>query len=451
MIPAGIFLTASFIFCKFVQDKRTLMYKRTENIVELDDALSFTGPLSFNMMFKPAGSLCNLDCRYCYYLDKSEIYGGREPRMSLEMLEKAVKSYIEANENDEVMFNWHGGEPLIMGIDFYRKAVEFEKKYAAGKTVYNTVQTNGVLLDREWADFFRENGFLVGVSIDGPEEIHDRYRKDKGGGSVFGKVVRGIECLKDGGVPFNTMTTINRASEGKGKEIYRFLKSLGSRYMQFMPVMEHVKYSTDSKGRPIKGRMPWIVDPMEDGAMMAPWSVSSIGFGKVMCDIFDLWVRADVGSVFVGLFDATLANWCGIRPGTCIYDRTCGGNSVMEHNGDIYPCDHFVYPGYLLGNIMTGSLREIMRSGKQMKFGMDKRAALPYKCRKCKYLFACNGECPKHRFNRTDHAETGLNALCEGYYMFFEHVSPYMDKMAEFVSASKPAALVMQWARIMKA
>ena len=405
-----------------------------QNLLLLEDAVRIAGPAAFNVMLKPAGSLCNLGCAYCYYLDKADIYGGREPRMSEAMMETVVREYIAANDVPEVVFNWHGGEPLVLGLDFYRKAMDFQRKYAGGKTVFNTLQTNGTLLTPEWADFLKEHHFLVGISIDGPRDIHDKYRRDKGGAPTFDKVLHGLRLLQEHGVEFNTMSTVNKASEGRGLEVYQFLKSLGSRYMQFMPVVEHVK----------DGR---IVSPAADGTRLAPWSVSSRGFGRFMCEIFDHWVRNDVGRCFVGLFDATLANWCGVTPGTCAYDRTCGGNSVIEHNGDLYPCDHFVYPQHKLGNIAETPLRTMMESPRQVKFGIDKRNALPEKCFRCKYLHLCNGECPKHRFNRTEAGETGLNALCEGYYRFYDHTAPYMQKMRELLEQELPPAYVMPWAR----
>ena len=408
-----------------------------QNQLLLEDAVRITGPAAFNVMLKPAGSLCNLGCAYCYYLDKADIYGGREPRMSEAMLETVIREYIAANDVPEVTFNWHGGEPLVLGLDFYRKAMDLEKKYSDGKTVFNTLQTNGTLLTPEWADFLRDNRFLVGISIDGPRDIHDKYRKDKGGAPTFDKVLRGVALLRDHGVEFNTMSTVNKVSEGRGLEVYRFLQSIGSRYMQFMPVVEHVK-----------GRR--IVSPATEGAKLAPWSVSSLGFGKFMCEIFDYWVRNDVGRTFVGLFDATLANGCGVRPGTCAYDRTCGGNAVIEHNGDLYPCDHFVYPEYRLGNICETPIRTMMESPRQVKFGIDKRNSLPAKCFRCKYLHLCNGECPKHRFNRTESGETGLSALCEGYYRFYDHTAPYMEKMRELLLQELPPAYVIPWARMRK-
>ena len=414
----------------------------------LQDAVRLSGPLAFNIMIKPAGSLCNLDCNYCYYLDKSEIYGGKEPRMSLDMLERVVRDYIQANEVPEVTFNWHGGEPLVLGLDFYRKALEFEREYADGKVIHNTIQTNGTLLTDEWADFMAANGFLTGISIDGPQDIHDKYRRDKGGAPTFSKVLRGIRALQRAGAPFNTMSTVNKASEGRGREVYRFLKSIGSRYMQFMPVVEHVKYPVGADGKVRKTARPFIVDPSTEGAVIARWSVSDVAFGKFLCDIFDDWVVGDVGQYFVNQFDATLARWCGQMPGTCVFWETCGGNAIIEHNGDLYPCDHFVYPRYRLGNVLTDSIKGMMTSDAQVKFGIDKRNALPAKCRRCEWFFACNGECPKHRFNRTESGETGLNALCAGYSLFYRHVSPYMEKMKELLKEKQSPAGVIPWARM---
>ena len=419
-----------------------------KDTITLHEAESHShGPFAFNLMIKPAGSLCNLDCHYCYYLDKAEIYHGVQPRMTVEMLEILTREYIAANDVPEVTFNWHGGEPLVMGLDFYRKAVEFQKEYAGGKIIHNTLQTNGTLITREWADFFRQHQFLIGISIDGPADIHDKFRKDKGGQPTFDKVMRGLTILRQAGVEFNTMSTVNKSSEGRGLEVYQFLKSIGSRYMQFMPVVEHVKYPADPSGKILKKARPYIVSPDGPDARLANWSVSSKGFGKFMCDIFDYWVRNDVGNYFVNLFDSTLAGHCGAKPGLCAYDVTCGGNTVVEHNGDVYPCDHFVYPEYLIGNIKERPLREIATSEVQTKFGLDKRNTLPSKCFACKYMHLCHGECPKHRFNRTDNGDTGLSALCSGYHMFYEHTFPYMAKMKELLENRMSPSFVIPWAR----
>lgn len=421
-----------------------------KDTLTLDDAARICGPRAFNLMIKPAGSLCNLDCHYCYYLDKVAIYGGREPKMSIDMLETVIREYINANEVDEVCFNWHGGEPLVMGLDFYRKAVEFEQKYCGNKRVRNTIQTNGTLLTPEWASFLKENGFLVGISVDGAGAVHDRYRRDKAGMPTLDRVVRGIELLYRAGVEYNTMTTVNKASEGHGLETYNFMKSLGSRYMQFMPVVEHIKYPSGSDGKPNKSARPFIVDPSEEDARLAPWSVSPIAYGKFMCEIFDHWVRSDVGSYYVNLFDCTLAGWVGATPGTCAYAETCGGNSIIEHNGDVYCCDHFVYPKYRLGNIATDSLASMMDSPKQVSFGIGKRNGLPRACLRCQWFKACHGECPKHRFNVNENGETGLNVLCDGLRLFFSHVSAYMDYMASCLKNGAAPASIMLWARSRK-
>lgn len=407
------------------------MHMDHKDTLTLQDAVRITGPQAFNIMIKPVGSLCNLRCRYCYYLDKADIYGGKEPRMTYEMLETFIREYIAANDVPEVLFNWHGGEPLLMGLDFYRKAIQLQKKYASGKRIRNALQTNATLVTAEWADFFRENGFLIGVSLDGPKDVHDCYRAGKGGGSTSERVVKGIAELYKAGVDYNIMATVNRKSEGRGLEIYQFLKGAGTRFIQFMPVLEHVK----------DGR---IVSPDEEGSQIAPWSVSAEGFGRFLCDIFDYWVRHDVGSVFINQFDSTLAMWCGEQPGTCTFAQTCGGNSVIEHNGDLYPCDHFVYEDYRIGNVLETDLRTLMASEKQIRFGIDKRNGLPKKCVTCRWYFACHGECPKHRFNRTDSGEPGLNALCDGYNMFFSHVAPYMERMKQLLSEGRPPADIMR-------
>ena len=401
-----------------------------KDTMTLSDAERLAGPLSFNLMIKPAGSLCNLGCSYCYYLDKAEIYSGREPVMSIDMLETVIRKYIETCETPEVTFNWHGGEPLVLGKDFFRKVLEFERRYADGKVIHNTMQTNGILLDSEWAAILRAGNFLTGISVDGPAEIHDRFRRDRRGGPTLDKVLRGIAVLQEAGAEFNTMTTINKASEGKGALVYEFLKSIGSHYMQFMPVLEHVK----------DGR---IVPPGTPGSETAPWSVSATGFGQFMCDMFDQWIRHDVGKYFVGHFDAALAGWCGVQPGTCAYAETCGGNAVIEHNGDVYMCDHFVYPEFKLGNIREKSLKEMLTSAEMIRFGISKRNSLPVKCIRCQWVRLCNGECPKHRFSVTDDGQEGLNALCRGYEMFHAHSAPYMKKMRELILQQKPPYLIM--------
>jgi uncharacterized protein len=396
-------------------------------------------PVSFSTMLKPVGSRCNLDCAYCYYLDKAEIHGGREAVMSDRLLEEYVRQYIESNRVDFVTFNWHGGEPLVAGIDFFRRAMALQRKYAAGKRIDNTIQTNGTLLTEEWCELFRQNNFLVGVSIDGPRDIHDAFRRDRGGAPTFDRVVAAIAMLRREGVEFNTLSTVNAAGEGHGSEVYRFLKSLGSRFIQFLPVLEHTV--AGPRGRSV------IVPPSTPGSKLAPWSVSARGFGRFMCDVFDDWVIADVGRCHVQLFDVALAQWIGVPPALCSFGETCGDALVVEHNGDVYSCDHFVYPDHRLGNIAEGSLADMVAGPTQMWFGVNKRNSLPRECVRCRWLFACRGECPKHRFDVTSDGEPGLNALCEGYKIFFAHVDPYMKQMGSLLEGQLPPAMVMPWAR----
>ena len=404
------------------------------------DAVRKSRPAAFSSMLKPIGSRCNLDCAYCYYLDKVDIYAGEQSTMGEELLEEYTRQYIEANGVDEVTFNWHGGEPLLAGKEYYRKALALQKKYANGKRISNVLQTNGTLIDREWCELFRENDFLIGISIDGPQEIHDAFRRTKGGTPTFDKVVAAVEMMRREGVEYNTLSTVNSLSEGRGREVYRFLKSLGSHYMQFLPVLEYVKPGAVT-GRPV------IVPPGTEGSGLAEWSVSARGYGAFMCDIFDEWVIGDVGDYFVQLFDVSLAQWLGVPPALCSFGETCGEALVVEHNGDVYSCDHFVYPEYRIGNIREKTLTEMIASRSQFRFGIDKRNTLPRTCLRCKYYFACRGECPKHRFDTSPDGESGLNALCEGYSSFFAHVDPYMKYMAELLKQGQPAAFVIPWAR----
>ena len=398
-----------------------------KNTLTLNDALRISKPLRFNMMFKPIGSVCNLNCNYCYYLDKAKMYSDNSV-MSLDLIEKIIKEYIQINDNEQIVFDWHGGEPLLLGLDYFKKIVELQNRFKANKQIFNTIQTNATLLNDDFAQFFKDNNFLVGVSIDGPQDIHDKYRKDKGKQPTFLKVIRGIEILYRHGVDFNTLTTISKAGEGRGLEVYMFMKSICSRFMQFMPVLEYVNPLSKN-----------IVPPDEDEKIPTSWSVDSLEYGKFMCDIFDYWVKHDVGNYFVNLFDSTLANYCGLNPGTCVYSETCGANAVVEHNGDVYPCDHFVYEKYKFGNLNDSSLQEIMSSENITRFGINKRNSLPVKCLKCKYFNACHGECPKHRF-----AESGLNSLCEGLYYFYSHVEPYMLRMKELILEGKEARHIME-------
>lgn len=416
------------------------MERRNKELFTIFDAQKAISPTAFTTMLKPAGSTCNLDCSYCYYLDKAIQYAGRQAVMSDELLEQYVKQYIEANDVDEVTFCWHGGEPTLLGVDYYRKAVKLQKKYAAGKKIFNTIQTNGTMIDEKWCNFFVENGFLVGISLDGPEDIHDGFRHTKAGRPTFAKVMQTVKMFKARGVEFNTLSVVNSRCEGRGKEVYKFFRDVvGSRYMQFLPAVEHVVDRPDF-------HRPVIVAPDVEGARLAPWSVSAEGYGRFLCDIFDEWVTNDVGQTYVQLFDTTLALWCGARPGVCSMGETCGDALVVEHNGDVYPCDHFVYPQYLLGNIRDTHLKDMYNSHGRLAFGLEKRNGLTAECFSCRYHFACHGECPKHRFI-TGPDGGRKNALCEGLKMFFEHVDPYMEYMKERLSQRQAPAWVMPFAR----
>ncbi|MCU0461211.1 MAG: anaerobic sulfatase-maturation protein [Bacteroidales bacterium] len=391
-------------------------------------------------MLKPAGPVCNLDCTYCYYLEKKKLYPGKTDfRMSEEMLEEFTRQYIEANDIPVVTFVWQGGEPTLLGIDFFRKAMEFQKKYAGGKAIENAFQTNGTRLNEEWCSFLKDNNMLVGISIDGPEHIHDKFRKTASGGASFKRVMKGIEILQKKRVEFNTLSCVNNYSVHFPGETYSFLKSIGSVFMQFLPIVER------KAGLQPDNLLTLVPNNYSGSAEITDWSVRGPDYGKFLTGIFDDWVRSDVGRYYVQIFDTTLANWVGEMPGICVFAGTCGDAMVMEHNGDLFSCDHYVYPEYFLGNISEKPLSEMFKSQRQFDFGIDKRNTLPRYCLICDVRFACHGECPKHRIARTPDGEKGLNWLCEGYKTFFHHVGPYMDFMAKELNNKRAPANVMQW------
>ena len=394
-----------------------------EDIVKRNERRGFTS------MVKPVGSLCNMRCKYCYYLDKAALYDYRQPQMDEALLENYIRANIEGNNSPVIAFAWHGGEPLLAGKEFFRKAVALQQRYAEGRTVENSIQTNGQLVDDEWCAIFRDNNFLVGVSIDGPESIHDAHRVDAGGNPTFARVMKGIERLYRNRVEYNTLTTINIHSEGRGAEVYNFLRQI-SVFMQFLPVAELL----------CDGR---VQSPENQGADIAPWSVSAKGFGQFMCDIFDVWVKNDVGRRYVQLFDATLALMVGVQPSVCSLCETCGSGLTVEHNGDVYCCDHFVYPEYKIGNIHTDRLADLAYCDRQFEFGVAKRALLPRECRHCKFYNLCHGECPKHRFICDNTGEYGKNYLCDGYRMFYEHTAADMERMKQLILDGKPASEIM--------
>ena len=404
-------------------------------------------PASCHVMAKPSGSVCNIDCKYCFYLEKEKLYpdARKSWRMSDETLEQYVKQYIEAQDIPVVNFAWQGGEPTLMGLDFFRRAVELQQHYANGKEITNAFQTNGMLLDDKWGSFLHEQKFLVGLSIDGPREFHDRYRVDKGQNPTFDRVYAGLQTLKRHEIEFNTLTVLQNHNADHPLEIYHFLREEGSGFMQFIPIVERSADQPEDDGLEL-------VDPTFEGkALVTRWSVGSSQYGRFLCRIFDEWVRRDVGRVFIQMYDTALGSWMGHDPSLCIFSRTCGKALIIEHNGDLYSCDHFVYPDYRLGNVHDIDIRDMVDSPPQKKFGQDKEDTLPEYCVKCDYRFACNGGCPKQRFTRTPKGESGLNYLCKGYKMFFSHADPYMRFMANEVAQGRPAANVMKWARHMDA
>lgn len=404
---------------------------------------SAPAPRSFHVMTKPIGPLCNLDCRYCFYLEKEKLFpAGENYRMDDAVLETYVRKYIQSQNTPEIQFAWQGGEPTLMGIDFFRKATALQRQYAGGRPVHNAFQTNGTNLDDEWCEFFAREKFLVGLSLDGPEYIHNRYRVDKGAKGSHERVMNGLRMLKKWRVEFNTLTCVTRQSPEEAVEIYTFLKQQGVAFMQFIPIVER---AGDRAAHAIGLDLAAPPDLRADNPdAMMPWAVSSEGFGDFLINVFDEWIKADVGRVFVNIFDVALSAWCGMEPGLCTFSKCCGQAVAMEHDGGVYSCDHYVYPSYFLGNIMDKSLEEMIYSPAQVKFGHDKRDALPKFCRECEFLFACNGECPKHRFLKTPDGEPGLNYLCAGYRKFFRHIDPTMREMAALVQNGRPASDIMK-------
>lgn len=380
------------------------------------------------VMAKPAGAQCNLHCDYCYYLSKAKMYEEREtatngPRrltMDDHLLEEFVSQYIASQPTPQVLFTWHGGEPMLRPLDFYRRAMDLQQKHAGGRQIDNCIQTNGTLVDDAWASFLHDNGWLVGLSIDGPEQLHDACRHARSGKATFGKVMEAVDILNRHGVEWNAMATVNSVNGRHPLEVYHFFKSIGCHYLQFTPVVD-----SDQPGR------------------LAPYSVTPEQWGEFACTIFDEWVSHDVGLYFIQLFDATLANWAGVAPGVCALSETCGNAAAMEFNGDVYCCDHFVYPGYRLGNLREQPLLALLNSPRLHSFGLTKQRDLPRQCKTCRWLFACHGECPKNRIVTSADGEPGLNYLCAGYRRFFEHTAPYMDFMkARLDCGEAPADIV---------
>lgn len=389
------------------------------------------------VMLKPAGAHCNLACKYCYYLEKNKLYPTAQRHlMSDEMLEQFTREYIEAQTMNQVLFTWHGGEPLLRSLDFYRKALSLQQKYAGGRRIDNVIQTNGTLLTDEWCEFFAQNHWLVGFSIDGPQPDHDHYRLTAAGKPSWKKVMQGIKLLKKHGVEWNAMAVVNAYNANHPLEFYRFFKENGCQFLQFTPIVERLTRHED--GRTLAS----LAD--KDEISLSEASVAPEQWGYFLCAIFDEWVRKDVGKIFVEIFDCTLANWMGISPGICAYSKECGHAGVMEHNGDVYSCDHFVFPEYKLGNIRDHSLIDMLYGEQQQEFSRLKHSSLPRQCKECDMEFACHGECPKNRFMKDKYGDSGLNYLCPGYYHYYQHVAPYMDYMKQELMSQRPPSNIMK-------
>lgn len=388
------------------------------------------------VMLKPAGAHCNLACKYCYYLEKNKLYPTAQRHlMSDEMLEQFTREYIEAQTMNQVLFTWHGGEPLLRSIDFYRKALSLQQKYAGSRRIDNVIQTNGTLLTDEWCEFFAQNHWLVGISIDGPQPDHDHYRLTAAGKPSWKKVMQGIKLLKKHGVEWNAMAVVNAYNANHPLEFYRFFKENGCQFLQFTPIVERLTRHED--GRTLAS----LAD--KDEISLSEASVAPEQWGYFLCAIFDEWVRKDVGKIFVEIFDCTLANWMGISPGICAYSKECGHAGVMEHNGDVYSCDHFVFPEYKLGNIRDHSLIDMLYGEQQQEFSRLKHSSLPRQCKECDMEFACHRECPKNRFMKDKYGDSGLNYLCPGYYHYYQHVAPYMDYMKQELMSQRPPSNIM--------
>jgi uncharacterized protein len=407
-------------------------------------------PSSVHVLAKPTGAICNLDCRYCFFLSKDALYPGSNFHMEDDTLEAYVRQVIESQRSPHVTIAWQGGEPTLMGLDFFRRANTLAHKYLRQDTsLEHTIQTNGTLLDEEWCEFLRENRFLVGLSIDGPQAMHDAYRVNKAGDPTFSYVMRAVRLMQRHKVEFNVLCTVHDVNVGHPSEVYRFFRDeVGTQFMQFIPIVERATpevieianagWGDSNRKRPLY---------TQDGNVVSKRTVKPELWGAFLIGIFDEWVARDVGNVFVQLFESALASWLGLPASLCIFGETCGDALALEHNGDLYSCDHFVESRFRLGNIREQHLLQLVASDRQRAFGNAKRDTLPRYCRECDVRFACNGECPRNRFLETPDGEAGLNYLCAGYKAFFRHIDRPMKTIADLLRRGKDAADVMQPAK----
>jgi serine-type anaerobic sulfatase-maturating enzyme len=408
--------------------------------------LSSGTPLGFHLLVKPTGAICNLDCQYCFFLSKELLYPGSNFRMTNDLLRIYIRQLLEAQPLSEVTVNWQGGEPTLMGLDFFQRSVEYVETYKKpGQQVLYTIQTNGTKIDKDWAVFFKQHNFLVGLSVDGPKELHDTYRVNKGGQGSFDQVMKGWEMLMLHGVEVNILCTVNAANADYPSEVYHYFRDeLRAQYMQFIPIIERATSETLALANRGWGELHGTNRPLytQVGGLVTERSVKPEQYGRFLMAIFDEWVQRDVGNIFVQSFDAALANWLG-QTSLCIFQQTCGQSLALEHNGDLYSCDHFVEPAFLLGNIQTTHMLDLVSSARQQKFGYDKFDTLPQYCRQCEVLFACYGECPRNRFIKTPEGEPNLNYLCAGYKLFFKHINRPMNLMAQLLRQGRYADEVM--------
>jgi uncharacterized protein len=397
----------------------------------------------FHILTKPIGPICNLNCKYCFYTEKTAFYPEKKDfRMSDEVLEAFIHKYISSQQIPEIQFVWQGGEPTLMNLDFFHKVISLQKKYADGKKIINSLQTNGTLIDDKWCKFLKENDFLVGLSLDGPAELHDLYRMDINGNPTLNKVINTLYLLKEYEIPYNVLLCVTRESSKYPIKVYNFLKKLGVEYIQFTPIVERIPDDMSAQIG-LKHASPASKDDENQQKLVTDFSVEAGAYGDFLIKIFDEWVQKDVGSIYVMNFEWALEAWMGLPSTICIFSKQCGSALALEHNGDIYSCDHYVYPEYYLGNILVSNPKEMVEMNKQKAFGQNKESSLPEVCRECEVKFACNGECPRHRFVRTYDNKPGLSYLCQDYKKFFRHIHPYMKVMVQLIENNLPASKVM--------